>query len=101
MDKSLLPIGTVVQLKNSDALAMIAGYLPVMPSEPDKVYDYSGFRFPLGYVNDNEVYCFDADQIEIIYAYGYLDYESDVFLKRLELTKEELKNKNEETNKED
>ena len=47
MGKKLLPIGTVVILKESDGRVMISGYLPVTQSRPDYAWDYSGFRFPL------------------------------------------------------
>ena len=33
----LLPIGSVVQLEDSTALVMISGYLPIVPSEPNRV----------------------------------------------------------------
>ena len=71
MDKELLPIGSVVQLENSTALVMVAGYLPVAPSRPDYIWDYSGFRFPIGFTDNDAVYCFDHRQIQVVYAYGY------------------------------
>lgn len=83
MDKELLPIGSVVSLKNSNALVMIAGYLAVTRSDPERVWDYSGFRFPIGYTSDEEIYCFNCGQIEVVYAYGYRDIETDMFIGRL------------------
>ena len=83
MDKELLPIGSVVALKNSAALVMIAGYLAVTRANPEQVWDYSGFRFPIGYTSDEEIYCFNREQIEIVYAYGYRDIETDMFMGRL------------------
>lgn len=80
MNKEYLPIGTVVQLKNSTARVMIAGYFPMPDSRPGEVHDYSGFKFPIGYVSDDEVYCFDHDQIELICAYGYQDQEQMQFM---------------------
>ena len=91
MEQKFLPIGTVVQLKDSTALAMIAGYFPVTQSEPGKVYDYSGFKFPVGFVRNNEVYCFNRDQIELVVAYGYRDIEEDQFMQRLEASEEEVR----------
>jgi hypothetical protein len=83
MAKELLPIGSVVQLENSSGLVMIAGYLPVTPSRPDYVWDYSGFQFPLGYTDDDQVYCFDHKQIEIVYARGYQDIEEETFMNKV------------------
>lgn len=87
MNKEILPIGSVVQLANSTALVMVAGYLPVSPSRPDYVWDYSGFKFPIGYTDNELVYCFDHDQIQIVYAYGYKDVEEEVFISKLKEVK--------------
>ena len=83
MSHYLLPIGSVVQLKNSTARVMIAGYLTRSVSNPDYVWDYSGFKFPIGYMNNDEVYCFDQEQIEEILAMGYQDAEQFVFIDKM------------------
>lgn len=83
MTNDYLPIGSVAQLKGSSALVMIAGYLPIRQAEPNRVWDYSGFRFPIGYTGDEEIYCFDQEQIEIVYAQGYRDIEEELFVSRL------------------
>lgn len=83
MAKEFLPIGSVVHLADSTALVMIAGYLPVTPAQADHVWDYLGFKFPIGYTDDETVYCFDHTQIETIYAYGYKDIEEEIFASKL------------------
>lgn len=83
MARELLPIGSVVQLADSTALVMVSGYLPVVPSRPDYVWDYSGFKFPIGYTDDEAIYCFDSEQIEIVYAHGYKDIEEEIFMNKL------------------
>ncbi len=70
---------------------MISGYFPVAPSKPDYVWDYSGFRFPAGFINEKEVFCFDHEQIDIIVQYGFRDYEADAFLEKMTASKDELK----------
>ena len=90
MDKEFLPIGTVVDLKESTASVMVAGYLPIASSDQSKVWDYSGFRFPLGYVHDDQIICFDQDQIETIYAYGYMDIEQQKFIAHVPEKKAEV-----------
>ncbi len=95
MEKRFLPIGTVVLLKGSDARTMIAGYAQIARSEPGRIWDYSGFKFPIGYVRDDEIYCFDADQIESIIQYGFRDYEWDQFMDRLDETLEKFRNPDE------
>lgn len=91
MQNQFLPIGSVVQLKNSTACVMIAGYLPMGPSRPGYVWDYSGFKFPLGYVRDDEIYCFDQDQIEVVHALGYQDREQFSFVNSLAYSVEKIK----------
>lgn len=91
MARQFLPIGSVVGLKDSDAFVMIAGYMPTGPARPGYVWDYSGFKFPLGYVNDNEIYCFDQDQIEQVFALGYQDAEQFAFSRYMEETAENIR----------
>ena len=93
-----LPIGSVIRLKDSSACTMIAGYLPTGPARPGYVWDYSGFKFPLGYVKDDEIYCFDQDQIEEVLALGYQDSEQFAFSRSLEEMTEKLKADAEMTN---
>lgn len=83
MANNFLPIGSVVQLAESSALVMVAGYLPIRQTQPDHIWDYSGFRFPIGYTDDESIYCFDQEQIETVYARGYQDIEEEIFTARL------------------
>lgn len=90
MSKEFLPIGSVVQLTDSTGLVMIAGYLPISKRRPGYVWDYSGFRFPIGYSDDEDVYCFDHSQIEVVYARGYMDLEEELFTGRLTAAQERV-----------
>ena len=90
MEKELLPIGSVVQLANSTGLVMVAGYLPVSPAQPNRLWDYSGFRFPIGFTDNDTVYCFDHSQVQVVYAYGYRDIEEDLFIDKLEKSRDRL-----------
>ena len=90
MAKEFLPIGSVVKLVDSSALAMIAGYLPITPVRADYVWDYLGFKFPIGYTDDDKIYCFDHTQIEVVYAYGYRDIEQDIFAGHLPEMQEDV-----------
>lgn len=83
MEKDFLPIGSVVHLAGSTALVLIAGYLPATQAQADHVWDYLGFKFPIGYTDDESVYCFDHAQIETVYAYGYKDIEEEIFASKL------------------
>lgn len=90
MEKELLPIGSVVQLANSTGLVMVAGYLPVSPTQPNRLWDYCGFRFPIGFTDNDAVYCFDHSQVQMVYAYGYRDIEEELFVDKLKKSRDRL-----------
>ena len=79
MFQGLLPIGSVVLLKDSTKRVMIIGLCQKGTSDPDKVWDYAGVVFPEGYMSADKVFLFDTAQIEQIYQIGYLDAESHNF----------------------
>lgn len=82
MEKELLPIGTIVLLKKATKRLMITGYFPTSDAKPGYVWDYSGFLFPEGYRNQNEVYQFDREQIDKVFAMGYQDEEQLAFIEK-------------------
>lgn len=93
MELELLPIGTVVELKNSTIPVMISGFLSVNRASKDKVWDYSGFKFPVGYSSDEDILSFDHSQIENILAYGYRDAQEMRFVKEVEGMRKEIAEK--------
>ncbi len=78
-----LPIGSVVLLKNSTKRVMIMGFCQKKPDD-DTLFDYCGVYYPEGYMDGNHVFLFSRDQIDKIYAVGYLDEEQFEFQKKLE-----------------
>lgn len=70
---------------------MVAGYLAREASNPDQVWDYSGFKFPIGFVKNDETYCFDHNQIESVLALGYQETEQFQFMTKLEGAAERIK----------
>ena len=87
--KEYLPLGSVVLLKGATKKIMITGFASVSPDTGDKVYDYSGCFFPEGFIDYDEVFVFDHDQIDTICYKGYQDEEEAEFMKKLT---EELSN---------
>lgn len=83
-DMNLFPIGTVVILRDSTAAVMIAGYLAESDQKPGYTWDYSGFLYPIGLRDEQNVYTFDHTQIEQVLAVGYQDGESFAFLKKIQ-----------------
>ena len=86
-----LPIGSVVLLKEATKRIMVTGYASVSPDTGDKVYDYSGCFFPEGFIDYDEVFVFDHNQIETVCFKGFEDEEQQEFMGKLET---ELKNIN-------
>lgn len=84
MFTGVLPIGSVVLLKNSTKKLMIIGFAQVSASNPDKVYDYVGCVFPEGFIGPDQTFLFDSHQIEKIYAVGYQDEEQMNFKIRVD-----------------
>jgi len=94
MKSVLLPIGTVVELANSTVPVMIAGYLSVAAGNTHKIWDYSGFLYPIGYEESGKVYSFDHENINHVISYGYRDVLTDYAIVKVMSAKEDiLKNK--------
>lgn len=79
MMEGLLPVGSVVLLKNSTKRVMIIGVCQLAASDPSKVWDYVGCPFPEGYLGPDKTYLFNREQIDRIYAVGYQDEEQFAF----------------------
>lgn len=91
MARSLLPIGTVVKLKETDKLMMICGFCTTGPAKPGYVFDYSGFPYPEGYMDVLKIYQFDNEQIERVIALGYQDTEVFRYVSSLEQRIDDIK----------
>ena len=79
----LLPIGSVVLLKNSTKRVMIIGLCQAsMTEQGRKVYDYAGCFFPEGYMSADKNFLFNNDQIDRLFAIGYQDDEQLAFKER-------------------
>lgn len=83
MTKNILPIGSVVLLKNSIKRVMITGFFQRTKDDPDKLWDYAGCFFPEGFVGGDRVFVFNHEQIEKIFMVGYQDEEQFSFHNRL------------------
>ena len=93
MFTGVLPIGSVVLLKNSSKKLMIMGFAQVAADNPEKVYDYVGCVFPEGFLGPEQTFLFDSHQIEKIYAVGYQDEEQMAFKTRVDAALMELREK--------
>lgn len=79
----MLPIGSVVMLKDSTKKMMIIGFLQ-QQMDDNKVWDYVGLPYPEGYMGSTRTYLFDQKQIDCVYALGYQDNEQFAFSAHLD-----------------
>ncbi|GGC77820.1 DUF4176 domain-containing protein [Enterococcus wangshanyuanii] len=75
----MLPIGSIVYLKEGSQKIMILNRGPVV-NEKDRnvLYDYSGCQYPNG-LNPNEVLYFNQENIDTILFNGYKDEDETRF----------------------
>ncbi len=79
----VLPIGSVVLLKNADKRLMIIGYRCTDDSGGAKVYDYCGCLYPEGYTSLKYTAVFDHEQIDRIIFMGLQNPAQIVFAEKL------------------
>ncbi|MGH1281023.1 DUF4176 domain-containing protein [Bacillus basilensis] len=75
----LLPIGTVVKLEEIEQFVMIIGRMVVSADKRD--FDYVGVPYPVGYLGDEKVLCFNHDKIVEEMHRGYMT-ESELELRK-------------------
>ncbi|MED3053343.1 DUF4176 domain-containing protein [Bacillus thuringiensis] len=74
----LFPIGSVVKLKDLKQPVMIIGRMVISADKLD--FDYVGVLYPVGYLGDEKVLCFNHDKIVEEIHRGYLN-ESELILR--------------------
>ncbi|GAB3799614.1 DUF4176 domain-containing protein [Virgibacillus kimchii] len=87
----ILPIGSVVKLKNGEVKLMIINRAPLYNRDGVIGYfDYSACIYPNGKVEE-QVYFFNDENIEKVYFKGYIDEQEELFQQEYE---EKIKNVN-------
>ncbi len=79
----LLPIGSVVILKEATKKIMIIG-IKQTDSGTDTEYDYLGVLYPEGNLGGESQILFNHDGIEQVFFRGYEDDERNAFIEKLE-----------------
>lgn len=79
----LLPIGSVVLLKNATKRLMVYGVGQTDESE-NVEYDYIGVMYPEGNMGEGTQFLFNHSDIDTIVFRGYEDEERSGFIQRLE-----------------
>ncbi|MGP4040978.1 DUF4176 domain-containing protein [Gracilibacillus sp. D59] len=80
----ILPIGSVVRLKNGDVKLMILNRAPLYNQDGVIGYfDYSACVYPAGNIEE-QVYFFNSENIENVYFKGYIDEQEELFQEQYE-----------------
>ncbi len=82
MYEDLLPVGSVVLLKDGNKRLMITGRVQARRGDTH-VYDYSGCLFPEGLTGVDSLYFFDHSAIDTVFFIGFQDEEELAFKKQL------------------
>lgn len=80
--QELLPIGSVVLLKEGEKRLMIYG-VKQRDQETQIEYDYIGVVYPEGNMGQGTQFLFNHDQIAETYFKGFEDEEREGFIQRL------------------
>jgi len=86
--RQLLPIGSVVRLRDATKCLMIFG---VCQSLDDKTYDYVGVLWPEGSMGVETQILFPHEDIEEVVFAGYHNEERQTFIERLNAFYEQQK----------
>lgn len=81
--KDLLPIGSIVLLKDGEKRLMINGIMQNDAGGTGKNYDYMGILYPEGHIGEGFQYLFNHEDINEIIFRGYEDSERSEFLDKL------------------
>ena len=81
--KELLPIGTVVLLKDGEKKLMIYG-IKQIDADTSIEYDYIGVLYPEGNIGELGSYMFNHSDITDVFFMGYEDEEREEFLEKLQ-----------------
>lgn len=91
MWKGLLPIGSVVLLKDGDKRLMVVGQCVSKEDDMNRIFDYSAVLYPEGLEDPDSIYMFNAQNIERVYSIGYMDEESGEVMQKMQATLDQLR----------
>lgn len=80
--EKLLPVGSIVDLKDVEKSFVVIGYHQV--DEAENHFDYVGCFFPEGYINDELMFFFNHTDIENVKKVSLINDETRLFSEKLE-----------------
>jgi len=81
--RDLLPIGSIVLLKNGEKKLMIFGIKQTSTDGEEMEFDYIGVMYPEGYLGGEYQFLFNHKDIAEVIFRGYEDAERTEFLVKL------------------
>ncbi|MEF9988412.1 MAG: DUF4176 domain-containing protein [Christensenella sp.] len=78
-----LPIGSLIRLEGIDSPVLIIGKLQYNGDNTDKLYDYAGVDYPVGFVNPKEIWMFDMYKIIEVIQSGHESMEENELNKKI------------------
>lgn len=88
----LLPIGSIVKVKDIEQRVMIIGILQKERANPDKTFDYAAVPYPEGLHDMRLNIGFNHSDIEEVIFRGFEDKERKAFLGVLEVLSRKMEN---------
>ncbi|WP_312446745.1 DUF4176 domain-containing protein [Lacrimispora sp.] len=88
---NLLPLGSIVVLKNGEKKIMIYGRKQI-EAKTQKLFDYVACLYPEGNINEEYCYLFNNSDIREIIFRGYSDVDEVAYLSYLEALTEQAGN---------
>ena len=86
---NLLPIWSVVLLKDGEKRLMICGILQNDEGNTNKTYDYMGVLYPEGHIGEGYQYLFNHEDVVQVFFRGYDDEERAQFIEKLAVAYEQ------------
>lgn len=80
LEKGLLPLASVVLMKDAKKKIMITGYSVTSPETNNKIWDYVGCVWPEGLIALDQNILFDHKDIQQVFYVGYVDDEQRRFM---------------------
>lgn len=78
--KNLLPVGSVVKVKELEKKLAIMG---ILVNNAGVKYDYIAVPFPEGYIDAEHMYVFNHEDVEKVEYIGFINSEFQIFRRNL------------------
>lgn len=81
--RQILPLGSIVTLKKGEKKIMIIGRIQENQAN-HKIYDYAACLYPEGFIQPDEIYLFQQEDIDRVFFVGMQESEEFAFRNYME-----------------